>query len=105
MSAGTKLPRTPEPTHYLTGFGGLRIVAGSLGDQKGPLVLLQHGGGQTRHAWKGTGEVLGAASYYVVAFDARGHGDSEWVALQLQLHLVLLLKQILLQRQVVLLLK
>ena len=80
MSAGTKLPRTPEPTHYLTGFGGLRIVAGSLGDQKGPLVLLQHGGGQTRHAWKGTGEVLGAASYYVVAFDARGHGDSEWVA-------------------------
>ncbi|MDO8773497.1 MAG: alpha/beta fold hydrolase [Burkholderiaceae bacterium] len=41
-------------------------------------MLLQHGGGQTRHAWKGTGEALGAAGYYAVAFDARGHGDSDW---------------------------
>jgi non-heme chloroperoxidase len=41
-------------------------------------VILQHGGGQTRHAWKGAGETLGAAGYYAVAFDARGHGDSEW---------------------------
>src|SRR5262249_29460882 len=40
--------------------------------------LLQHGGGQTRHAWKGAGEALGAAGYDAVAFDARGHGDSDW---------------------------
>jgi non-heme chloroperoxidase len=32
----------------------------------------------TRHAWKGTGEALGAAGYYAVAFNARGHGDSDW---------------------------
>jgi non-heme chloroperoxidase len=48
------------------------------GPVDGPLVLLQHGGGQTRHAWKGTGEALGAAGYRAVAFDARGHGDSDW---------------------------
>jgi non-heme chloroperoxidase len=41
-------------------------------------VVLLHGGGQTRHAWKGAGETLGAAGYHAVAFDARGHGDSDW---------------------------
>ena len=48
------------------------------GDPTGPLILLQHGGGQTRHAWKGAGEQLGAAGYHAIALDARGHGDSDW---------------------------
>lgn len=78
MSAGARLPGTPEPMHFWSGFGGARIAGDSWGNPCGPLVLLQHGGGQTRHAWKGTGEVLGAAGYFVVAFDARGHGDSDW---------------------------
>ena len=78
MSAGTRLPGTPEPMHFWQGFSGVRIAGDSWGDPKGPLVLLQHGGGQTRHAWKGAGELLGAAGYQVVAFDARGHGDSDW---------------------------
>lgn len=56
------------------------IAADSWGDPDGPLVLLQHGGGQTRHAWKSAGELLGAAGYHAVAFDARGHGDSGWAA-------------------------
>jgi len=42
------------------------------------LVVLLHGGGQTRHAWRGTGRLLANAGYYAVAFDARGHGDSDW---------------------------
>ena len=63
---------------YRDGAGGLRIAADAWGDPAGPLVLLQHGGGQTRHAWKGTGKALAAAGYYAVAFDARGHGDSDW---------------------------
>jgi len=64
--------------HYWPGAGGVRIAGDSWGNPKGPLVLLQHGGGQTRHAWKGAGETLGAAGYYAIAFDARGHGDSDW---------------------------
>ncbi len=78
MSAGTRLPGTPDPMHYWQGVGGVRIAGDSWGNPDGPLVLLQHGGGQTRHAWKGAGERLGAAGYHAVAFDARGHGDSDW---------------------------
>ena len=78
MSAGTRLPGTPDPMHIWPGTAGVRIAGDSWGDPQGPLVLLQHGGGQTRHAWKGAGETLGAAGYFAVAFDARGHGDSDW---------------------------
>ncbi len=64
--------------HHWPHINGVTIAGDSWGDPNGPLVLLQHGGGQTRHAWKGTGEVLGKAGYHAVAFDARGHGDSDW---------------------------
>jgi non-heme chloroperoxidase len=64
--------------HRWPGANGVTIAGDSWGDPDGPLILLQHGGGQTRHAWKGAGETLGAAGYYAVAFDARGHGDSDW---------------------------
>ncbi|MCC6436835.1 MAG: alpha/beta hydrolase [Acidimicrobiales bacterium] len=59
-------------------MGGVRLAGDRWGDPSGPLVLLLHGGGQTRHAWKGAGETLGAAGYHAVALDARGHGDSDW---------------------------
>lgn len=78
MSAGERLPGTPIPMHTWTGAGGLTIAGDTWGDPRGPLVVLQHGGGQTRHAWKGAGETLGQAGYHAVAFDARGHGDSGW---------------------------
>lgn len=64
--------------HHWSGAGGIRLAGDAWGDPEGPLVLLQHGGGQTRHAWKNAGETLGAAGYHAVAFDARGHGDSDW---------------------------
>jgi pimeloyl-ACP methyl ester carboxylesterase len=80
MSAGTRLPGTPIPMHTWTGAGGLTIAGDTWGDPDGPLVVLQHGGGQTRHAWKGAGETLGNAGYHAVAFDARGHGDSGWAS-------------------------
>ncbi len=78
MSAGQRLPGTPEPMHHWQGARGVQLAGDSWGDPGHPLVVLQHGGGQTRHAWKGTGQVLGDAGYYAVAFDARGHGDSGW---------------------------
>lgn len=80
MSAGERLPGTPDPMHVWEGANGLPIAGDSWGDPDGPLVLLLHGGGQTRHAWKGAGETLGQAGYHAIAFDARGHGDSGWAA-------------------------
>lgn len=56
----------------------LQIAADMWGKEGAPVVLLQHGGGQTRHAWKGTGEALARAGFRAYALDARGHGDSDW---------------------------
>lgn len=73
-----RLPGAPAPMQYWDGADGLRIAGDHWGPIDGPLVVLQHGGGQTRHAWKGAGETLGATGYFAVALDARGHGDSDW---------------------------
>lgn len=48
------------------------------GDPAGPVVLLLHGGGQTRHSWKRTAERLALSGRTAVALDARGHGESDW---------------------------
>ena len=41
-------------------------------------MILLHGGGQNRHAWTKTARTIHAAGHHVVAYDARGHGDSSW---------------------------
>jgi pimeloyl-ACP methyl ester carboxylesterase len=41
-------------------------------------VLLLHGGGQTRHSWGATAEVLAAHGWPTTTVDLRGHGDSDW---------------------------
>jgi non-heme chloroperoxidase len=64
--------------HFWTGSDGIELAGDSWGDPNGPLVILLHGGGQTRHAWGGSGQLLGESGYFAVAFDARGHGDSGW---------------------------
>ena len=61
------------------GAAGNRLVADVYGDAGQPVLLL-HGGGQTRHAWRRTAEHLGRAGATAYALDQRGHGDSEWVA-------------------------
>ncbi|WP_326536601.1 alpha/beta fold hydrolase [Pseudorhodoferax sp.] len=80
MPVRTRLAGTPAPQQAWRGAAGLRLAGDAWGDPAAPLVLLLHGGGQTRHAWRGTGERLAAAGYRTVAFDARGHGDSDWAA-------------------------
>ncbi|MCE5289738.1 MAG: alpha/beta hydrolase [Nocardiaceae bacterium] len=42
------------------------------------IVLLLHGGGQSRHAWDLTARRLRTRGYTAAAYDARGHGDSDW---------------------------
>lgn len=59
-------------------IGGLSVDR--LGPPDGPLVVLLHGGGQTRHSWSGTARQLAMRGYQVHNFDARGHGDSGWAA-------------------------
>jgi pimeloyl-ACP methyl ester carboxylesterase len=50
-------------------------VAASADDR--PTVLMLHGGGQNRHSWKNTGQILADAGFHVIAMDSRGHGDSD----------------------------
>ena len=57
---------------------GLELVASEWGVANDPLVILMHGGGQTRHAWGSTGEILSKSGFYVLSLDLRGHGDSQW---------------------------
>lgn len=59
---------------------GVTLVGDLWGPEDGAGVILLHGGGQTRHSWTGAARRLAERGYRVVAYDARGHGDSEWVA-------------------------
>jgi pimeloyl-ACP methyl ester carboxylesterase len=77
MTVRKRLPHAPQPMHYWEGFEGLRLAGDSWGES-GPLVVLLHGGGQTRHAWKGAGQMLADTGYRAGAVDARGHGDTDW---------------------------
>ena len=65
---------------YFKGHQDIKIAADVWGSNNEELVILLHGGGQTRHAWGDTGKKLAEAGYHSVALDLRGHGDSEWHA-------------------------
>lgn len=65
---------------YFKGHQDIKIAADVWGSNNQELVILLHGGGQTRHAWGNTGKKLAEAGYHSVALDLRGHGDSEWHA-------------------------
>ena len=80
MNAGRRLPGAPQPMRSWPGAGGVTLAGDEWGATNAQLVVLLHGGGQTRHAWKHVGEKLASAGYRVIAFDARGHGDSSWSA-------------------------
>lgn len=78
MITRIRLLGTPELMHRWDVSGKLASAGDSWGDPGAPLIVLLHGGGQTRHAWKNTGKLLGDLGYHCVAPDARGHGDSDW---------------------------
>jgi pimeloyl-ACP methyl ester carboxylesterase len=71
-------PVTPAAAMF-KGASGNTLVGDVYGEE-GPPVLLLHGGGQTRHAWKKTGDLIARMGRIAYAVDQRGHGDSEWVA-------------------------
>jgi pimeloyl-ACP methyl ester carboxylesterase len=57
---------------------GVELAADAYGPTDGRPVLLFHGGGQTRHAWGGTAQLLGDRGWRATTVDLRGHGDSDW---------------------------
>ena len=59
---------------------GLQLAIERHGPEDGQPVILLHGGGQTRGSWKKTAQILGKAGYLVLAYEARGHGESDWAA-------------------------
>lgn len=59
-----------------TGAADARLEAESFG--AGRPVILLHGIGQTRHAWRRTAELLAERGYRAVSVDLRGHGGSDW---------------------------
>jgi len=67
-------------TTTFRGRDGNRLVADVAGDAHAPPVVLLHGGGQTRHSWGTTLDVLAARGWRAYSVDLRGHGDSEWAA-------------------------
>ena len=78
MTASGAAPRATHTLHRLPGCDGVTLAADVWGEPGRPSVILLHGGGQTRHAWKNTGATLARHGFRTVAFDARGHGESDW---------------------------
>ena len=62
------------------GFGGLSLAAEGFGSPDNPVVLMLHGGAQTRHSWREAAQALAAAGRYAITLDLRGHGQSGWAA-------------------------
>lgn len=60
-------------------FTGTLTVRGDLypGDPDRKVLLL-HGGGQTRHSWGHSADVINGMGWTVYSLDLRGHGDSDW---------------------------
>lgn len=73
-----RLESLPGEDVVLPGADGVRLQATAWGDPHRPPVMLLHGGGQTRHAWRGTSQRLAEAGFRAMAIDLRGHGESEW---------------------------
>lgn len=72
-----RIPGTPAPDRVVE-TAAVTVALDEWGPSDGSTVVLLHGGGQTRHAWRGLGQRLGAKGYYTIAPDLRGHGDSSW---------------------------
>ncbi len=57
---------------------GLNLSADIVGHQDAAPVLFLHGGGQTRGSWKSSLAAVAAMGFRAIAYDARGHGESDW---------------------------
>jgi pimeloyl-ACP methyl ester carboxylesterase len=58
--------------------GSLQLAADVFEGSGRGVVMLAHGGGQTRHSWARTGQHLAARGWTAISLDLRGHGESDW---------------------------
>ncbi len=54
-------------------------LEGDVYGDSGRVVLLLHGGGQTRYAWRAAATRLAERGFIAIAVDQRGHGSSAWI--------------------------
>jgi pimeloyl-ACP methyl ester carboxylesterase len=59
---------------------GVELAIEHFGDPNAPSLIFAHGFGQTRGAWSATANELADAGWQSITADARGHGDSGWLA-------------------------
>src|SRR3546814_15228313 len=69
-----------DRTITLAGKAGHAIAASIGGPELGFPVILAHGGGQTRRAWKSVTRQLASHGFRTIAVDMRGHGESAWAS-------------------------
>jgi pimeloyl-ACP methyl ester carboxylesterase len=60
------------------GAHGVELAADIAGRWGDPLVVLLHGGGQTRYSWGAAAVALAERGFLAVSVDLRGHGESDW---------------------------
>lgn len=84
VNPSATLPRFED--ERLTGAHDAVLAATRSAPGRRGTVLFAHGFGQTRHAWTATAQSLAAAGYQTLAYDARGHGDSDWNPAELPYH-------------------
>ena len=68
----------PSTPRQFSVRSGITLQSDTYGSPSSPPVILAHGGGQTRHAWRNTGRLLAEAGFYSICLDLRGHGSSDW---------------------------
>ncbi|MEP5938188.1 MAG: alpha/beta hydrolase [Erythrobacter sp.] len=68
----------PSKVQTIRGHEAIELAAEVSGNAAGLPVLLAHGSGQTRRAWKRVTGALTSSGFRVIALDLRGHGDSAW---------------------------
>jgi pimeloyl-ACP methyl ester carboxylesterase len=79
-SAGARTRDADPVTGTWRGCDG-NVLAWEAFDGPGPLsVVFLHGGGQSRHSWRRAARALQARGFPCLAFDLRGHADSDWIA-------------------------
>ncbi len=67
-----------QQTQRIAVASGVSLAVDMVGTPGDPVLMLLHGGGQTRHSWKKGAETFARLGFHVWSIDARGHGDSDW---------------------------